>query len=61
MAHREREDRRHLLATTAEHGRWGLGIGYNPATQPPDDFTAELCAEIVHGALGRDDIPVVVE
>ncbi|MFI6394964.1 FAD-dependent monooxygenase [Nonomuraea sp. NPDC050540] len=50
-----------LLATTAQHGRWGLSIGYDPATQTPDDFTAERCAEIIHGALGRDDIPVVVE
>ncbi len=49
-----------VLTTTAEHGRWAIGIGYDPATQSPEDFTAERCTEIIHGSLGRDDIPVVV-
>ncbi|MER7132665.1 FAD-dependent monooxygenase [Streptosporangium saharense] len=50
-----------VLTTTARHGRWSLGIGYDPAVQSPADFTAERCTEIIHGALGRDDIPVAVE
>ncbi|NUR86872.1 MAG: NAD(P)-binding protein [Nonomuraea sp.] len=49
-----------VLSTTAERGRWALGVGYDPATQSPADFTPERCTEIVHGALGRADIPVSV-
>lgn len=49
-----------VLGTTAIDGRWAIGIGYDPATQSPADFTAERCTEIIHGSLGRDDIPVTV-
>lgn len=49
-----------VLSTTAEPGRWALGANFDPTQQSPQDFTPKRCVELIHDALGRDDIAVVV-
>ncbi len=50
-----------VLTTTADPARWALGIQYDPERETAADFTAERCAAVIHGAIGRPDIPVEVE
>ncbi|MGH3811716.1 MAG: FAD-dependent monooxygenase [Pseudonocardiaceae bacterium] len=50
-----------VLVPTAEPGRWGIGVQYDPAQESPADFGAERCVAVIHGAFGRCDIPVEIE
>lgn len=50
-----------VLVPTAETGRWGIGVQYDPAQESPADFTAQRCVAVIHAALGRSDTPVQIE
>lgn len=50
-----------MLVPTAEPGRWGIGVQYDPSQEPPADFAAERCVTVIDAALGRSDIPVEIE
>ncbi|MDQ4009446.1 MAG: FAD-dependent monooxygenase [Actinomycetota bacterium] len=50
-----------VLVPTAEPGRWGIGVQYDPAQESPSDFTADRCVAVIQAALGRSGIPIEVE
>ncbi|AQZ66042.1 Polyketide hydroxylase WhiE VIII [[Actinomadura] parvosata subsp. kistnae] len=45
------------LVSHALPHHWGLGLSYDPATESPDDFTDERCAETARRLIGRD-VPI---
>ena len=50
-----------VLVPTAEPGRWGIGVQYDPAQKSPADFTTDRCVTLIHAALGESGIPIKIE
>jgi 2-polyprenyl-6-methoxyphenol hydroxylase-like FAD-dependent oxidoreductase len=50
-----------MFVRIRESRRWVLHISYDPAKgESPADFTPERCRELIHAAIGADDVPVEI-
>ncbi|MFE0024825.1 FAD-dependent monooxygenase [Amycolatopsis sp. NPDC059021] len=50
-----------VLVPMRQHGRWMLGMPYDPAKgENPDDFTEQHCVELIRTAVGEPDLDVTL-
>ncbi|ADD45222.1 FAD-dependent monooxygenase [Stackebrandtia nassauensis] len=49
-----------FLTTTAEPGRWGMAVDYDPETETVDSFPDERCVAVIRGAVGDPELQVTV-